>query len=78
MTMELRRVAEDCCGGRIALVTEGGYDLRALGASLDACVQALASPSIEVRWPTSPIRSNRGRQSADLAKQALAPFWKAE
>src|SRR5689334_19123110 len=38
MTMELRTVAEECCDGRIVLVTEGGYDLQALAASLDAVV----------------------------------------
>src|SRR6185312_4187657 len=42
MTAALREVADDCCGGRMALVTEGGYDLQALGASLDAVVQTLA------------------------------------
>ena len=29
MTSELRRVAEECCEGRMVLVTEGGYDLQA-------------------------------------------------
>src|SRR3989442_4671256 len=41
MTMALRRVADDCCRGRLALVTEGGYDLKALDASLEAVVQTL-------------------------------------
>ena len=27
MTMELRAVADECCDGRMVLVTEGGYDL---------------------------------------------------
>jgi acetoin utilization deacetylase AcuC-like enzyme len=40
MTSELGRLAEECCQGRMALVTEGGYDLRALAASLDAVVKA--------------------------------------
>ena len=42
MTAELRAVADECCDGRMALVTEGGYDLEALGASLDAVVDVLA------------------------------------
>src|SRR5215471_10059693 len=42
MTMALRRVADECCKGRMALVTEGGYDLKALDASLEAVVQTLA------------------------------------
>ena len=79
MTQALRGVADECCGGRIALVTEGGYDLRALAASLDAAVQALASsPPREPAWPASGVASDRGRRSADAAKQALARFWKLQ
>lgn len=74
MTAALRGAAEECCGGRIALVTEGGYDLQALDASLEAVVQALASPAIDARWPSSAIASGRGRRAADAAKRALAPF----
>ena len=75
MASELGRVAEECCGGRLALVTEGGYDLRALAASLDAVVEVLASPISEPQWPKSDVAPDRGRASADAAKQALAPFW---
>lgn len=77
MTLALREIAEACCEGRLALVTEGGYDLQAFAASLDAVVQALASPAREPRWPTSDRgRSDRGRAAADAARQALAPFWR--
>jgi acetoin utilization deacetylase AcuC-like enzyme len=75
MTMALRRVAEERCGGRIAFVTEGGYDLRAFAASLAASVYALASPVIEEDWPTSGVESGRGRRAADAAKSALAAYW---
>ena len=76
MTSELRRVAEECCGGRVALVTEGGYDLQALAASLDAVVEILASPVSEPQWPKTDVAPDRGRASARLAKSALAPFWR--
>ena len=75
MTSELGRLAEECCQGRMALVTEGGYDLRALAASLDAVVKVLASPISEPQWPKSDVAPARGRASADAAKKALAPFW---
>ena len=75
MTMALRRVADECCAGRIALVIEGGYDLRALHDCLDACVAALQASSGDAEWPAAAIRSTRGRQSAAEAKRALAPFW---
>jgi acetoin utilization deacetylase AcuC-like enzyme len=76
MTMELRVVAEECCGGRIALVTEGGYDLHALAASLDAVAEVLNSPVSAAEWPASGIDSDRGRSAADAATRALAPFWR--
>ena len=75
MTMELRRVAEECCDGRIVMVTEGGYDLHALAGSLECAIQALAAPGAEVRWPTSEAASDRGRRAAAAVKPALAAFW---
>ena len=77
MTHQLRTVADECCDGRIALVTEGGYDLEALAASLDAVVQVLARPPAAAAWPApGPHRSARGRRTSDAAKRALAPFWR--
>ena len=80
MTQALRAVADECCGGRLALVTEGGYDLHAFAASLDAAIEALAHPSARTAWrdgePHRALRAVRGRESADAAKRALAPHWK--
>jgi acetoin utilization deacetylase AcuC-like enzyme len=76
MTAELRQVAAECCGGRIALVTEGGYDLRALDESLDAALQAMSGTPGPARWPASgPHGSTRGRESAAAAKRELAKYW---
>jgi acetoin utilization deacetylase AcuC-like enzyme len=76
MTSELRSVAEVCCGGRLALVTEGGYDLQALAACLDGVVDVLVSAPSEPAWPTSGIASDRGRAAIAETKVALAPFWR--
>jgi acetoin utilization deacetylase AcuC-like enzyme len=76
MTAELRGVAEECCGGRIALVVEGGYDLHALAASLDAVADVLERPAAAVPWPTSGIASDRGAASVEATTRALAPFWR--
>jgi acetoin utilization deacetylase AcuC-like enzyme len=76
MTMELRAAAAECCDERMMLITEGGYDLRALAASLDAVVTALAGPAGPATWPKSDIASARGRASADAAKRALKAFWR--
>jgi acetoin utilization deacetylase AcuC-like enzyme len=77
MTMELRRVADECCGGRVVAVTEGGYDLRALADSIRAVVDVLSSDRATApRWPSSSVASSRGRTSASAAKHMLEPFWK--
>ena len=76
MTAELRGVAERCGQGRMALVTEGGYDLQALAASLDAVAETLAGSPQPARWPRSGVASDRGGAAADAAIRALAPFWR--
>jgi acetoin utilization deacetylase AcuC-like enzyme len=76
MTMELRKVAEECCNGRMVLMTEGGYDLRALSESLEAVIDSLAASSSEPKWPGSGVASDRGRAAVSAAKRTLAPYWK--
>lgn len=79
MTMDLRRVAEKCCGGRIVLATEGGYDLRGLSESLESAIASLEKPTAEldaVRWPASDVLSTRGREAVSAAKEALGSYWK--
>jgi len=75
MTAALRGVAEECCRGRVVAVTEGGYDLQALAASLDAAVSALDGSPPAPQWPSSGIASARGRESADAAVRALRSHW---
>jgi acetoin utilization deacetylase AcuC-like enzyme len=77
MTAALRQVADEACRGRLALVTEGGYDLKALDASLDAVVHVLSGPA-DAPWPASTVASHRGRASADAAVGALGRYWKLQ
>jgi acetoin utilization deacetylase AcuC-like enzyme len=77
MTMELRRVAESCGGGRLVAMTEGGYDLHALAESLQLLTDVLgpeeASPA---EWPEAGVVSpTRGRTAVASAKAALSSFW---
>jgi acetoin utilization deacetylase AcuC-like enzyme len=75
MTMELRAVAEACCGGRFVAAVEGGYDLHAFGASLDAVIGALHGPAAPAEWPSSGIASTRGMESVEVVRRAQAAFW---
>lgn len=77
MTAALRDIAEGCCGGRLVLVTEGGYDLRALGDCIRAVIDVLAGEAPPpVSWPQAPVASSRGREAAALTKAALTQYWK--
>jgi acetoin utilization deacetylase AcuC-like enzyme len=76
MTMDLRNLAEECCRGRIAAITEGGYDLRALTESLRLVIDVLAGAPAAARWPTASASSSRGRATVNGAKEMLRSFWK--
>jgi acetoin utilization deacetylase AcuC-like enzyme len=76
MTAELRAVAERHGQGRMALVTEGGYDLQALAASLDAVAETLNGSPQPARWPRSGVASDRGRAAVEAATRALSPYWR--
>lgn len=75
MTRALRGAADRCCGGRLAAVTEGGYDLEALEACLAATLEALQDPVS----PEPPPDGSTERAEAALGevRRALAPFWAA-
>ncbi len=77
MTRDLRAVAEECCHGRILSVIEGGYDLEALSASLDAIIEAHAAPASAASrvWPTSGVHSDRGSRAVQTVREVLRPYW---
>lgn len=64
----LRARASQTCGDRLAVITEGGYDLQALRACLDATVDVLRGPVPDsTRWAVASGSDRRGRD----AEQAL-------
>ncbi len=61
----IRARAETSCGGRLAVVTEGGYDLQALRACLDATVDVLRGPvAPDAVWRDAAGPDRRGRDTA--------------
>jgi len=78
MTSALRHVADETCRGRLALVTEGGYDLKALEASLESVVHVLSGAADGPKWPVPTVASSRGRASADAAVRALKGHWQLQ
>jgi acetoin utilization deacetylase AcuC-like enzyme len=77
MTAELRLVAEQCCEGRIGVITEGGYDLQALEECLSAVVDVLAASEPEApQWPASARASLRGERVVAGARARLGRYWR--
>jgi acetoin utilization deacetylase AcuC-like enzyme len=77
MTADLRDVAEASCGGRIVVLTEGGYDLKALMESLQAVVDVL-SPDVPVQaaWPVaSSDAPSKGRAAVERVRTVQRAYW---
>jgi len=74
MTAHVQRLAASCCDGRLAVVTEGGYDLTALDACLDATLTRLAEGP-----PTSapPVTGDTSRvdRVIPVVRRALDRYW---
>jgi acetoin utilization deacetylase AcuC-like enzyme len=77
MAAELRQTAEECCGGRLAIVTEGGYDLQALRDSLRAIVSVLGAhePPAPLWADDGVSLSTRGLSAAARARRTASAFW---
>jgi acetoin utilization deacetylase AcuC-like enzyme len=70
----IAELANECCGGRVVAVTEGGYDLRALAASLTASLHALAdhaSRRVVVEGPAP-----RGESTFEAVAPGLSRYWR--
>jgi hypothetical protein len=59
----------------VVAAVEGGYDLQALGGSLDASIEVLSGGASEARWPSSGIASTRGQSIVTDARHVLTPYW---
>jgi acetoin utilization deacetylase AcuC-like enzyme len=79
MTRDLVAVADECCQGRIALVTEGGYDLSALGESLQGVIGALAdNASRSGSWLAGASAPARGRAAVEIVRASLGGAWRLD
>ena len=74
MTGHVQRLAADCCAGRLAVVTEGGYDLTALGSCLDATLAQLRDGVPPAEGPLAGDTSRVDRV-APAVQAAMRPHW---
>ena len=72
MARRLKRLATECCQGRMALALEGGYDLQALAGSAREVIEELGREADEPIVTTS---GDRERWLLDKVCKELSPFW---
>ena len=75
LTALVADVAGDVCGGRVAAVTEGGYDLHALASSLDAAIRALAGEASLDGFPVPESAAPRGDACLTAVTPELKAYW---
>ena len=77
MTRYLRGVADAICGGKMAVVTEGGYDLQALAACLVSTIDVLGGAS-SGEAPSFDDVTERAQTAVDAALAAHRPYWASD
>lgn len=75
LTALIAAVADECCDGRVVAITEGGYDLKALAASLGEAIGALHGTLTLDDRPAPGGDAPRGRASLDAARPHLSQYW---
>ena len=74
MTARVQRLAERCCDGRLAAVTEGGYDLTALESCLESTLTQLAMGP-PAAAPAVAGDTSRVDRVMPAVGRAQAPYW---
>jgi acetoin utilization deacetylase AcuC-like enzyme len=68
-------VADECCEGRLVAVTEGGYDLTALAASLRSVIDVLDGSTALDDLPVPSGDTRRADASLAAVRPHLGKFW---
>jgi acetoin utilization deacetylase AcuC-like enzyme len=76
LTALIADAADTCCEGRVVAVTEGGYDLKALAASLHAAIDVLDGRLTLADLPAPAGETTRAEVSLDSVRPHLSRYWK--
>ena len=68
-------VADECCQGRVVAVTEGGYDLAALAASLRLFVDVLDGSTTLADLPVPRGDTRRADAALAAVRPHLRKYW---
>lgn len=77
VTRRVVAASDACCGGRTVLVTEGGYDLTAFAASLDATLDAMVEEGARpADTAADDPAATRGLAAAAQARAIQGQYWR--
>ena len=75
LTALIAAAADELCAGRLVAVTEGGYDLQALAASLGAAIQVLGGEAGPADFAPPEGASPRGDACLSAVMPEVGRFW---
>ena len=75
LTSRIAAIADDCCGGRVVVATEGGYHLKGIADSLRGVISALDDVQPAVEGPPADVDTPRGEAAIAAARQNLSKYW---
>jgi acetoin utilization deacetylase AcuC-like enzyme len=75
LTSHIAGLADEVCGGRVVALTEGGYDLPALAASLGVAMQVLEGEASLDDFPVPQGATPRGDACLQAVLPQITSFW---
>jgi acetoin utilization deacetylase AcuC-like enzyme len=75
ITSLIAAAADECCDGRVVAITEGGYDLAALAASLRVVIDVLIGSAALDALPVPQGPTPRADAALAAARTSLRDFW---
>jgi acetoin utilization deacetylase AcuC-like enzyme len=75
LTASIATIADECCGGRVVAITEGGYDLKGLADSLRAAIGALETNTSATPASRPAEPAPRGEAAIEAVRPSLAKYW---
>ncbi|MBU1904553.1 MAG: histone deacetylase [Proteobacteria bacterium] len=78
LTRSIMDIADQCCGGKLVITLEGGYDLKGLKESVRAVLKELADVSETRHHPLlTGVEQERVDRAVAMVSEVHGRFWKA-
>ena len=75
LTARIAAIADECCDGRVVVVTEGGYNLKGIADSLRSVIGALDDSPPPAAGHSPAASAPRGEAAVAAVKPRLTKFW---